>query len=186
MSTELFWDYHTSQGQRSFQQIIYQLQVYRDPEEKFVREKWSENCPVVSNSLWLHGLCSPWNSPGQNTRAGSHFLLQGIFPTQGSNPGSLALQVDSFFFFLCRWILYHLSHQGSPRILEWVVYPFSSGSSQTRNWTRVSCTADRFFTNWGIMGEKTVAFQASAKTRKHLYVKPVLNPTHFFFLTLYP
>ena len=41
-------------------------------------------------------------------------LLQGIFPTQGSNPGLL----------LCRWILYQLSHKGSPGILEWVVYPF--------------------------------------------------------------
>ena len=44
----------------------------------------------------------------------SHFLLQGIFPIQGSNPG---LQH-------CRWILYQLSHQGSPRVLEWIAYPF--------------------------------------------------------------
>ena len=80
----------------------------------------------------------------------------------------------------CKWILYHLSQQGSPRISEWVIYPFSNGSSQPRNRTRVSCTAGRFFTNWGIMGEKTVAFQASAKTPKGLYVKSVLNPTLFF------
>ena len=33
-----------------------------------------------------HGLYSPWNSPGQNTGVGSHALLQGIFPTHGSNP----------------------------------------------------------------------------------------------------
>ena len=37
----------------------------------------------MSNSLWLHGLYTPWNSPGQNTGVGSLFLLQGIFPTQG-------------------------------------------------------------------------------------------------------
>ena len=43
------------------------------------------------------------DSPGKNTAAGSHALLQGIFPTQGSNPGLLH----------CRRILYHLSHQGS-------------------------------------------------------------------------
>ena len=43
--------------------------------------------PVASDSLRPHGLCSPWNSPGQNTRVGSLSLLQGIFPTQGSNPG---------------------------------------------------------------------------------------------------
>ena len=59
---------------------------------------------VVSDSLRPHGLYSPWNSPGQNTGVGSLSLLQGIFPTQGSNPGLLR----------CRWILYQLSHKGSP------------------------------------------------------------------------
>ena len=50
--------------------------------------KWkSESHSVVSDSLQSHGLYSPWNSPGQNTGVGSHSLLQGIFPTQGSNPG---------------------------------------------------------------------------------------------------
>ena len=48
--------------------------------------KWSENRSVVSNSLWPHGL-SLWNSPGQNTGVGTLSLLQGIFPTQGLNPG---------------------------------------------------------------------------------------------------
>ena len=47
----------------------------------------------------------PWNSPGQNTGVGSPSLLQGIFPTQGSNPGLLH----------CRRILYQLSHKGSPK-----------------------------------------------------------------------
>ena len=82
---------------------------------------------VMSDSLRPHGLCSPWNSPGQNTRVGSISLLQGIFPTQGSNPGLPH----------CRRILYQLSHKGSPRILEWVAYPFSSGSSQPSNQTGV-------------------------------------------------
>ena len=102
---------------------------------------WSESFSVVSDSLQPHGLYSPWNSPGQNTGVGSLSLLQGIFPTQGLNPGLLH----------CRQILYHLSHKGSPRILEWVVYPFSCGSSQHRNWTRVSCIAGEFFTNWTTM-----------------------------------
>ena len=87
-----------------------------------------------------HGLYSPWNSPGQNTGVSSLSLLQGIFPTQGSNPGLPH----------CRWILYQLSHKGSPRILEWVAYPFSRGFSRLRDWTRVSCIAGRFFTNWAI------------------------------------
>ena len=74
---------------------------------------------VMSDSFQPYKLYSPWNSPGQNTGVGSLSLLQGIFPSQGSNPGIL----------YCRRILYQLSHKGSPRILDWVVYPFSSGYS---------------------------------------------------------
>ena len=105
----------------------------------FVSEK-SQSCSVVSDSLRPHGLDSPWNSLGQNTGVGSLSLLQGIFPTQGSNPALLH----------CRWILYQLSHKRNPRILEWVAYLFSSGSSQPRNQTGVSCIASGFFTNWAI------------------------------------
>ena len=93
---------------------------------------------LVSNSLQPHGLYSPWSSPGQNTGVGSISFLQGIFPTQGSHPCLPH----------CRRILYQLSHQGSPRILEWVVYPFSRGSSQPRSRTGVSYIMGRFFTNW--------------------------------------
>ena len=63
--------------------------------------------------------CSPpgssvhGDSSGKNTGVGCHNLLQGIFPTQGSNPGLP----------YCQQILYHLSPLGSPRILEWVAYP---------------------------------------------------------------
>ena len=62
----------------------------------------------------IHG-----DSPGKNTGMGCHALLQGIFPTQGLNPG-----LPHY-----KQILYHLSHQGSLRILEWVAYPFLIGSS---------------------------------------------------------
>ena len=58
----------------------------------------------------------------ENEKVG-HSLLQEIFLTQGSNLGLLH----------CRQILYHLSHQGSPRTLEWVIYPFSRGTFQSRN-----------------------------------------------------
>ena len=85
---------------------------------------------VTSNSLPPHGLYSPWSSPGQNTGVGSLSLLQQILPTQGSNPGFL------------QWgrILYQLIHKGSPRILEWVAYPFSRPSwrilpTQELNWS---------------------------------------------------
>ena len=61
---------------------------------------------VMSDSLRPNGLCSarllcPWDSPGKNIRMGSHFFLQGIFLTQGLNPGLLH----------CTQILYCLSHQ---------------------------------------------------------------------------
>ena len=95
---------------------------------------------LMSNSLRPHGLYGPWHSPGQNTGMDS-LSLQGILPTQGSNPG---LQH-------CRQILYQLSHQWSQRILMWVAYPFSRGSSQPRNWTGVSCIAGGFFTSWATM-----------------------------------
>ena len=75
----------------------------------------------------------PWYSV-----PGSCSLLQGIFLTQGLNPG----------FPHCTRILYQLSYQGSPRILEWVAYPFSSKSSWPRNRTRVSCIAGQFLTSW--------------------------------------
>ena len=65
------------------------------------------------------------------------------------NPGSVRIRLNPGLPH-CRWILYQLSCKGSPRILEWVVYPFSRGSSQTRNLTGVSCIVGGFFTNWGI------------------------------------
>ena len=104
--------------------------------------KWSEakvtqSCPTLAAPG-----TGPWNSPGQNTGVCSLSLLQGIFPTQVSNPGLPH----------CRQILYQLSQQESPRILEWAAYSFSSRSSQPRNRTRVSCISgyQLSFTNWAI------------------------------------
>ena len=94
----------------------------------------------MSDSFRPCGLYSPWSSLGQNTGVGTLSLLQGIFSTQGLNPGLPH----------CRWIIYQLSHKRSPRIMEWVAYPFSSRYSQPRNWTGVSCIAGRYFTNWAI------------------------------------
>ena len=103
----------------------------------------------MSNSLWPHALYSPWNSPGQNTGVGSLSLLQGIFKTQGSNPGLPQ----------CRRILYSLSHKENSRILECIAYPFSRESSQPRNQTRFSCIAGRFFTNWAIREAQHTLFK---------------------------
>ena len=103
------------------------------------------SCSVVSDSLQPHRLC-PWNSPGQNT--GQPFPSPGDLPNPGTEPRFPTLQADSlpaeppakpknigvgslsllqqifptqesnWGFLRCRWILYQLSYQGSPRILE--------------------------------------------------------------------
>ena len=137
--------HRTGKGQFSFQS-------QRKAMPKNVQSE-SKSLSVMSDSLRPHGL-SPWNSPGQNTGVGSLFLLQGIFLTQGSNPGlplyrwilvQLSHKVSHFTGgFLYRWILVQLSHKGSPRILGWVAYPFSRGSAQPRNWTGISCIAGGF------------------------------------------
>ena len=62
---------------------------------------YSLSCPTLCDPMDC-----PWNSPGKNTGVGCHALLQGIFPTQGWNPGLPH----------CRQILYRLSHQRSPEI----------------------------------------------------------------------
>ena len=101
---------------------------------------WKVKVAQSADSLRPHGLYRPWNSSGQDTEVGSLSLLQGIFPIQGSNP---ALPY-------CRQLLYQLSHKGSPRILDWVAFPFLRGSSQPRNRTRVSFIAGGFFTTWAM------------------------------------
>ena len=106
---------------------------------------------VQSDSLWSSGLSLPGSSvhgdsPGKHTGVCYHALLQGNLPNPGVETRSPSLQQ----------ILYQLSHQGRPRIVDWVAYPFSRGSSQPSNQTRVSCIASRFFTSW--------------HTRKVLYV----------------
>ena len=100
-------------------------------------------CSVNYSSVFSSEHLSPFNlslffdevSSSKNAGVRCHALLQGIFPIQGLNP---ALPH-------CRQILYCLSHQRSPRKLEWVAYPFFKGSSRPRNRTGVSCIARGFF-----------------------------------------
>ena len=113
-----------------------------------------QSCLTLCNPMQPHGLCSPWNSPGQNTGVGSLSLLQGI--TEGSNQGLQhcgwtlpaepqgnpkhtgvgRLSLLQWIFPTqewnqglqhCGWTLYQLSHKGTPSILEWVAFPFSRG-----------------------------------------------------------
>ena len=98
-------------------------------------------CPPLCKPMdgSLPGSSVHGDSPGKNTGVDCHALLQGIFPTQGTNTGLLH----------CRWILYLLSHQGSPRIPEWVAYPFSRGTSRPRN------------QNWGLLHCRWILYQLS-------------------------
>ena len=107
------------------------------------------NCSVVSDSLhvWLRvSVMSDSWTVAHHAPLSMGFSRQeywsgwpcpplGDLPNPGMNPGVLH----------CRQILYLLSHQGGPRIPEWVAYPFSRGSSQARNWTGVSWIASGFF-----------------------------------------
>ena len=102
---------------------------------RIVKRCESESRSVVSDSLWLPVLYSPWNSPGQNTGVGSLSLLQGIFPTQELNPGLPH----------CRRILYQLSNKESPRTLQWVACPFSRGP------------------NWGLLHCRQILYQLSCE-----------------------
>ena len=99
------------------------------------------SCLVVSSSLQPRALqptrlFCPWGFSRQEYWSGLSCPPPGDLPNPEIEPRSPALQV----------ILYCLSHQGRPRILEWVAHPFSRGSSQSRNCTRVSHTASGFFT----------------------------------------
>ena len=93
-----------------------------------VKVKVAQSCPTLCDPMCY---TSPWNSPGKNTGVGRLSLIQGIFPTQGLNPGLPH----------CRWILHQLSHKGNSRILEWVAYLFSKGylPNQESNWGLLHC-----------------------------------------------
>ena len=124
----------------------------------------------MSDSLWPHRLYSPCNSPGQNTGVGSLSLLQRIFPTKGSNPGLLHY----------RRILYQLSHQGSPRILEWVAYPFSSGPSWPRNQTGVSRIAGRLLDfRTGVYRQCSTNINTRSVLPKFFLSNPILQFSHY-------
>ena len=87
------------------EKLLFYLHFLKNPFAGY-RMLESESHSVMSDSLRPHGLYSPWNSPGQKTGVGSRSLSQGIFPTQGSNPGLPH----------CRQILYQLSHRGNPNL----------------------------------------------------------------------
>ena len=129
----------------------------------------SESRSVVSNSLWLRGLYSPWNSSGQNTAVGSHYLLQAIFPTHGLNPGlTVCLQFRRPRFNpWVRKIPWRRKWQPTPVVLPgkipWTEDPGrlqSMGSQRDtieRRHFLFSRIAGRFFTSWAT-GEALILY----------------------------
>ena len=132
---------------------------------------------VMSNSLWPQGMRplqgssvhQDLDSPGKNIRVGCHTLLQGIFPTQGSNTGNLH-----------RWqIVYHLSHQGSPRILEWVSLLLLQGNFQIQELNQGTCIAGRFFTRWATWKALFCTYLVIMTCKPEVYPM-VVTPKLFF------
>ena len=107
--------------------------------------KAAQLCPTVCDPMDY----SPWNSPGQNTGVGSLSLLQGIFPTQGSNQGLLH----------CRWILYQLKPQGKPK---------NTGVGSLSLLQQIFPTQEL---NWGLLYCRQILYQLS-------YVLPVWITTN--------
>ena len=132
----------------------------------------TKSCPTLCNPVG----CSPpntlclWAFSRQEYWSGFPCPPSGD-PTQGSNAGLL----------YCRWVLYHLSHQGSPRILEWVASACSRRSSRPRNWTRVSCITGRFFTSWATRVSKN---QISLPFYIHWALCKWISHLHFYYKVL--
>ena len=144
------------------------------------QEYWSFPSPgdlpnpgIQPRSPALQADSLPSEPPGKpmKTGVGSLSLLQGIFPNQGSNPGLLH----------CRQILYQLSHWGSPRRLEWVAYPFSSGSARPRNRTGVFWIAGGFFTSWVTRALFPVLYNKTLLLVAYLF-KVIIDILHAFRL----
>ena len=115
--------------------------------------KWSRS--VVSDSLRPHGLLPtwllcPWDFPGNSTGVDCHFLLQRIFPTQGSNPGLPH----------CRQTLYCLSHQRSPIMVQHAKY-----YSERINFTKTNA--------WEMMEESKQVLQMTMYLSPNLLLKQV-------------
>ena len=131
--------------------------------------KWvkvTQSCPT----LRPHGLYSLWNSPGRNTGVGSCSHSPGDFLNPGIEPRSPLLQVDSLPAEL----------KGSPRIPEWVVYPFSRGSSQPRNRTQVSSTAGKFCTVWATRILLVTILTITPKTIQRSTVKSLFHSSFWW------
>ena len=134
-----------------------------------MQEVWRQSACMLSHSV-VFTFATPWPVACQAPLSmefsrqeywnGLPFPFPGDLPNPGIEPGLLH----------CRWILYQLNHKESPRILEWVAYPFPRRSSLPRSWTRVSCIVGGFFTSWAMNGEILKAFLLRLRMKIRLII----------------
>ena len=118
------------------------LVSYGCVKENKVKVKVAQSCLTLCDSMdcIVHGILQAR-------------ILEWVAFSRGSSQPRDWTQVSNPGLMHCRWILYQLSHKGSPRIR--VAFPFSRGSSWPRNWTGVSSIAGGFFTNWAMTTTKS-------------------------------
>ena len=141
----IFLTQELSQGLLHCRRILSHLSYEGSPKVQDACEvKIAQLCLTLCNCMdyTVHGIL------GQNTGVSSLSLLQEIVPTQESNPGLPH----------CRWILYQLNHKGSPRILEWVTYPFLQGIFPTQE------------SNWGLPYCRQILYQLSYQGSKGFFL----------------
>ena len=114
--------------------------VWKCPAEGKVKVKATQSCPTLCDPMDC--IYSPWNSPGQNTGVGNLSLLQGIFPTQGSNPGLPH----------CRQIPYQLSHQGSPAKRVWLLIRKRTNNRLLTFHLALICITPQLGLGWDMQG----------------------------------
>ena len=129
-----FFPFHLHSKQDDFctKRKQWPLKIQDPPAEGFLRYERLVKVPQLCPTL-----CDPMdcNLPGSSV----HGILQARIPEWVAIPLSLQPRDWTQVAYIeGEWILYQLSHQESPRILEWVAYSFSRGSSRSKNWTGVS------------------------------------------------
>ena len=140
--------------------------------------KWSKSHSVVSDFLQLHGLHSPWNSPGQNTGVGTLSFSRGSSQPR-DRPRSWALQADSLL----------VEPQGRPKNTKVRGLPRLQQIFPTQE-SKVFCTTGRFFTNWAMREALTnpdsilKSRHISLPTKVHLVKAMVFSSSHIWMWEL--
>ena len=104
-----------------------------------------------------------WNSPGKDTRVGSHSLLHGIFPIQGSNPHLLH----------CREILYCLSHEGSPFMIK----TLNKLGIERNHFNIIKATYENLTTNIIFNSRRLKGFPLQLRPKQRCPLSPLLFNT---------